>query len=274
MNKQIISELFQKKYSGKCPHLCKTTILSFLTDSLHILFPQMGQKNFNSEQELELALKDLKNKLVFILNCLHKELDAPEEKHAKVVEEYFSELMSLEKMLTEDARFMGNEDPASKSIDEVIICYPGFFAIATYRVAHFFYQKEIPLFPRIMSEFAHEKTGIDIHPGAKIESPFFIDHGTGIVIGETTEIGKGCKLFQGVTLGALSVKRDMKDSKRHPTIKDNCLIYSNTTILGGETIIGENTTIGGNVWITESIPANSAVYRKHDFERESKKSRV
>lgn len=270
MNKQLIDELFQKKYSGKCPHLCKIKIIEFLTESIHILFPQMGQQSFANTDELSKSLSHLENKLKFILSCLHKELETPETTHEKIVEDYFNELLKIEQMLSQDAHFMANEDPASKSINEVVICYPGFFAIAVYRIAHFFHQKQVPLFPRIMSEYAHEKTGIDIHPGATIDSPFFIDHGTGIVIGETTSIGKSCKIFQGVTLGALSVKRKFKDVKRHPTIEDNCLIYSNTTILGGETVIGKNTTIGGNVWITESIPANSAVYRKHGFEIETK----
>lgn len=271
MTNQIANELFQKKYSGKCPHLCRDSIIQFVTETLHLIFPQMGQKSFSNSEDLALALSNLENKLRFILSCLHKELDAPEEKHEQIVKDFFASVMTIEKKLAQDAEFMASEDPASKSINEVIICYPGFFAIAIYRVAHFFYQNQVPLFPRILSEYAHEKTGIDIHPGAQIQSPFFIDHGTGIVIGETSIIGKNCKIFQGVTLGALSVKRKYKDVKRHPTIKDHCLIYSNTTILGGETIIGEHTTIGGNVWLTESIPANSQVYRKHDFELETKK---
>lgn len=270
MNKQLVGEIFQRKYSGKCPHLCKDTIINFVNDTLHLLFPQMGQKSFSTTEDLGIALEELENKLKFILSCIHKELETPETTHAGIVEDYFNSLLSIEEKLTADAKFLASEDPASKSIDEVVICYPGFFAIAVYRVAHFFYQKKVPLLPRILSEYAHSKTGVDIHPGASIQSPFFIDHGTGIVIGETSTIGKNVKIFQGVTLGAMSVKRKYKDVKRHPTIGDNCLIYSNTTILGGETIIGENTTIGGNVWLTESIPANSQVYRKHGFEVETK----
>ncbi len=268
MNNKLVNDLFLKKYQGKCPHLCRDSIIQFVTETLHTVFPQMGQKKFSTAEDLEICLSDIENKLKFILSCIHKELDTPETTHAKIVKDFFSDLMSLEEKLTADAEFIASEDPASNGIDEVVICYPGFFAIAVYRIANFFYEKKVPLLPRILSEYAHEKTGIDIHPGANIASPFFIDHGTGIVIGETTTIGKGTKIFQGVTLGALSVKRKYKDVKRHPTIGNNCLIYSNTTILGGETVIGDNATIGGNVWLIESIPKNAQVYRKHGVEIE------
>lgn len=271
MNKKLANELFQKKYSGKCPHLCKETIILFLVESLHSLFPQMGQKKFHNPAELEINLNQIREKLKYILSCIHKELNTPETTHEKIIDDFFQELMLFEEKLSADAQYIASEDPACKSVDEVIICYPGFFGIAVYRIASFFYKKEVPLLPRILSEYAHEKTGIDIHPGANIEHPFFIDHGTGIVIGETTSIGKRTKIFQGVTLGALSVKRELKNVKRHPTIGENCLIYSNTTILGGETTIGDNTIIGGNVWLTKSIPSNSSVYRKHGFEIEIKK---
>ena len=146
-----------------------------------------------------------------------------------------------------------NGDPAAKSGGEVIVSYPGLEAIIVYRIAHFLYTCGVPVIPRIMSEHVHGKTGIDIHPGATIGESFFIDHGTGVVIGETTIIGKNVKIYQGVTLGALSVKKTLQNKKRHPTIEDDVTIYANATILGGETVIGKGSVIGGNSWITESI---------------------
>jgi serine O-acetyltransferase len=156
-------------------------------------------------------------------------------------------------------------DPAAGSLDEVVISYPGFFAICLYRFAHEFYQMGVPILPRVLTEYGHQITGVDIHPGATIGSHFCIDHGTGIVIGETTIIGENVKIYQGVTLGAMSISVDVKGKKRHPTIEDNVVIYSNATILGGETIIGRNSVIGGNVWLTESVPADSRVYHKSEI---------
>ena len=155
-------------------------------------------------------------------------------------------------------------DPAAKSKEEIIFSYPGFYAIYVYRLAHVLYLENVPFIPRIMSEYAHGYTGIDINPGATIGEYFFIDHGTGVVIGETTEIGKNVKLYQGVTLGALSTRQGqlLANVKRHPTIRDNVTIYSNSSVLGGETVIGENTIIGGNTFITASIPANTKVSAK------------
>ena len=153
---------------------------------------------------------------------------------------------------------------AAESVDEVISAYPGFRAIAIYRIAHEFYRMGVPLFPRILTESAHQRTGIDIHPGATIGRSFFIDHGTGIVVGETTTIGDSVKIYQGVTLGALSVDKTLASSKRHPTIEDNVVIYSNATILGGTTVIGHDSVIGGNVWLTESVPPYSVVYHKSE----------
>ncbi|MBP5569131.1 MAG: serine acetyltransferase [Treponema sp.] len=159
--------------------------------------------------------------------------------------------------LDTQAAFMG--DPAAKSNEEVILSYPGLEAIVVYRIAHFLYENGIPIIPRIMTEHVHGKTGIDIHPGAKIGESFFIDHGTGVVIGETCVIGNNVKIYQGVTLGALSVKKNLQNKKRHPTIEDDVTIYANATILGGETTIGHDSTIGGNTWITSSVKANSTI---------------
>lgn len=272
MKKKLAKELFEKKYNRDCPHLCRDTIIQFLNETIFLLFPQLGQESYETEVDLELAISNLELKLKSIFKCIHKELGEPEEEHVKIINKFFENLCSIESMLAADANYMATEDPASVSIDEVIICYPGFFAIATYRIASFFYKEGIPIFPRVLSEYAHERTGIDIHPGAQIGHPFFIDHGTGVVIGETTVIGNHCKLFQGVTLGALSVKRKWKERKRHPTIGDHVLIYSNAAILGGDTVIGSNTTIGGNVWITESIPESSQVFRVQGFNVSQKAS--
>lgn len=158
-------------------------------------------------------------------------------------------------MLDVQAIFKG--DPAARSNEEVILSYPGLQAITVYRIAHFLYEAGVPIVPRIMSEYIHGRTGIDINPGAKIGSSFFIDHGTGIVIGETSVIGNNVKIYQGVTLGALSVKKELMDKKRHPTIEDDVTIYAGATILGGATIIGKGSVIGGNTWVTESVPAGT-----------------
>ena len=155
------------------------------------------------------------------------------------------------------AAFQG--DPAAKSNEEVILSYPGLEAILVYRIAHFLYENGVPIIPRIMSEHVHGKTGIDIHPGANIGESFFIDHGTGVVVGETCVIGTNVKIYQGVTLGALSVKKNLQNKKRHPTIEDDVTIYANATILGGETVIGKGSIIGGNTWLTESVEPHSVI---------------
>ena len=176
----------------------------------------------------------------------------------------FEQLPEVQEMLLKDVQAGFDGDPAAKSKEEIIFSYPGFLAIYVYRLAHILYLEEVPFIPRIMTEYAHDHTGIDINPGATIGEYFFIDHGTGVVIGETTTIGNNVKLYQGVTLGALSTRKGQQLSgvKRHPTIEDNVTIYSNSSVLGGETVIGENTIIGGNTFITESIPANSKVSAK------------
>ena len=171
------------------------------------------------------------------------------------------QLSEIQRILYTDAQAGFDGDPAARSVGEVILTYPGFFAVFVHRIAHYLFSKNVPLIPRVMSEYAHRLTGIDIHPGAKIGECFFIDHGTGVVIGETAVIGKNVKLYQGVTLGALSTKSGQKlaGKRRHPIIEDNVTIYSGATILGGETVIGKNSTIGGNVFIVESVHQNTTV---------------
>lgn len=179
---------------------------------------------------------------------------------------FFKELSNIKKMLLEDADAIFQGDPAAISHTEVILTYPGFLAISVHRISNHFYNQQQFLFARLLAEYAHSLTGIDIHPGATIGPRFCIDHGTGIVIGETSIIGKDVKIYQGVTLGGLSVYKQQASKKRHPTIEDNVVIYANATILGGETVIGTGSTIGGNVWITRSIPAGSTALHKAEVE--------
>jgi serine O-acetyltransferase len=179
---------------------------------------------------------------------------------------FIQALPDLRTILATDIRAALEGDPAAKSFDEIISSYPGLFAITVYRMAHKLYELDVPLLPRMMTEHAHGLTGIDIHPGAEIGESFFIDHGTGVVVGETTEIGKRVRIYQGVTLGALSLPRDarnrFKNKKRHPTIEDDVIIYSNATLLGAEAVIGARSIIGGNVWLTESVPPDTKILLK------------
>lgn len=184
-----------------------------------------------------------------------------ESRAEKCALSFIEDLPRIQDLILKDVEAELAGDPAAGSKEEVIFCYPGLFAIFVYRIAHELYKQHIPYIPRIMSEYAHGKTGIDINPGANIGEYFFIDHGTGIVIGETTTIGNNVKIYQGVTLGALSTMKgqELSGIKRHPTIEDNVVIYANTTILGGETVVGENSVVAGNSFITASIPANTRV---------------
>jgi serine O-acetyltransferase len=183
--------------------------------------------------------------------CKHCDQEA-----ARIVSAFFDRIPAVRDMLAADVQAAFDSDPAAQSTDETIFCYPGLFAITVQRLAHEFHKMNVPLLPRIMTEYAHSLTGIDIHPGAKLGQSFFIDHGTGVVIGETTEIGKNVKVYQGVTLGAVAPAfgQALRGQKRHPTIEDNVTIYSGATILGGETVIGQGSVIGGNVFITSSVP--------------------
>lgn len=188
-----------------------------------------------------------------------------DEKSAeKKIETFFANFPKLRERLYKDAACYLKSDPAAKTLEEVILTYPGFFALCVHRIAHELYRLEIPLIARLFSEHAHSKVGIDIHPAAKIGKNFFMDHGTGIVIGETTEIGNNVKIYQGVTLGALYVEKKLSDVKRHPTVEDNVVIYANATILGGETVIGHDSVIGGGAWLTQSVIPYSLVYNSVD----------
>jgi serine O-acetyltransferase len=201
---------------------------------------------------------DLRNQFNSILLKI-----VPEEKSNQISSFFLEQFEKLRQELEELIFVFYSNDPASKSEIEIILAYPGFFAIAIHRLANILYKLNTPILPRFFSEYAHSKTGIDIHPGATVGKNLYIDHGTGIVIGETTLIGDNVKIYQGVTLGAFYVSKNLADKKRHPTIENNVTIYAGATILGGTTVIGENSVIGGNVWITESIEENSVVYQEN-----------
>lgn len=214
------------------------------------------------------TLFDIDTEVEDNLNKLEVEFDAlvdlacwdTEKPCKKLWENYVLKLPDILKKLNRDAEATVNCDPASLSIEEVYMAYPGFYAIAIYRLAHELYIEGFPLVPRLMTEYAHRQTGVDINPGAEIGDSFHIDHGTGVVIGETAIIKNHVKIYQGVTLGGLFVAKKLQKTKRHPTIENNVTIYANATILGGDTVIGENTIIGGNAWLTKSVPPNSTVF--------------
>ncbi|HAL01800.1 MAG TPA: serine acetyltransferase [Lachnospiraceae bacterium] len=190
-----------------------------------------------------------------------QEVKDADDKSESIALEFVKELPALQKLIMKDVEAELQGDPAASSKEEIIFSYPGLYAIYVYRIAHVLYELNVPIIPRIMTEHAHSKTGIDINPGANIGEYFFIDHGTGIVIGETTVIGNHVKIYQGVTLGALSTMKGQALSgvKRHPTIEDNVVIYANTTILGGDTVVGHDSVVAGNTFVTKSVPANTKV---------------
>lgn len=220
-----------------------------------LLFPSTHSY---SDIKFENDLNDLQSQIMDLLTGLT-------DKKEEVSQYFIKNLENIKITLLRDANFILESDPAAKQLIEVMAIYPGFFAIFCYRIANSLAQFSIPLLPRMITEYAHKVTGIDIHPSATIGSPFSIDHGTGIVIGETTIIGNNVKLYQGVTLGALSVDKSKASKKRHPTIEDNVILYAGCTILGGETIVGRNSIIGGNVWLTESIAPFSVAYHKSEI---------
>ncbi len=211
---------------------------------------------FDVDTDAEKALTELETLFLNIRDAACPEIKGIP---CKTWHDFKSQIPDLFCSLKKDAQAIYDNDPAAKSLEEVYLAYPGFFAIAIYRMAGVFFDLKLPLIPRLMTEYAHQLTGIDIHPGATIGDFFFIDHGTGVVIGETVEIHEHVKLYQGVTLGALTVKKSLKNKKRHPTIEKNVTIYANATILGGNTVIGENSVIGGNTWITKSVKKNAII---------------
>lgn len=254
----------------------RQNVVSVLSDLQTIIFPGfksaedinptniryiIGQKVNNVIASLT---KEIQKALIYSFNASNSGPGNITDSHCFKLAEQTSialleEIPELRRKIQLDTIAAFNGDPAAKSNEEVILSYPGLEAILVYRIAHFLYKNGVPVIPRIMSEHVHGKTGIDIHPGAQIGESFFIDHGTGVVVGETCIIGKNVKIYQGVTLGALSVKKNLQNKKRHPTIEDDVTIYANATILGGDTIIGKGSVIGGNTWVTESVPEKTVI---------------
>lgn len=236
------------KFSQKPP--IKLAVEDFTDTTLRHLFPEMVGKNQSSK-----IYGRVKKKLRQVL----KINNVPRLYRKVIIRNFIFELPKLKASLTSDANFIAQSDPAASNMKEVIISYPGFFAICVYRISHLLANMGVELIPRIMSEYAHSITGIDIHPKAKIGNDFFIDHGTGVVVGETAVIGNRVKIYQGVTIGAHNTNRKVKKTKRHPTIQSDVTIYAGSSILGGDTTVGHHSVIGGSVWLTESVAPYSFV---------------
>lgn len=256
MNSDFIKKVYKTHQEcTKCPSSADITL--FFVELMGILFPDFASTPVHSPSEFDDRIEKLKTEMQKIL--YNNLLDANVSK-ASLIDQFFETVPELYDKLQKDIDATFTGDPAANSREEVIRCYPGFYAISAYRVAHLLSQLGVHNVPRVITEHAHNKTGIDIHPGAQIGEHFCIDHGTGVVIGETTVIGDYVKVYQGVTLGALSVNKEDAKTKRHPTIEDRVVLYSGATILGGNTVVGERSIIGGNVWLTKSVPAESKIY--------------
>ena len=264
MNKNFEDWILQKK-SGVVENdtIKHADLKRFINDCNALIFPGYVDNVTNLPEYIDKKVLDIKNDLNLLLTCINdiQALNDYCNDYECAIETFLNKLPEVEKLIETDVQALYDGDPAAKSKKEIIICYPGLKAIITYRIAHILYDMNIPILPRAITEYAHSKTGIDIHPGAKIGTHFCIDHGTGVVIGETTVIGNNVKIYQGVTLGAKSIPNAemLRNVRRHPTIKDNVIIYSGASILGGETVIGENCVIGSNVFITNSVEANTTV---------------
>ena len=239
--------------------------ICWLNELFSFLFPNDHLKKESTYiGKLSKGIADLQSILLSYLNPATIDIE-------KTVSLFYEGLEDVYNSLRSDAQKTFENDPAATSVHEVIASYPGFFAIAVYRLAHNLSKLGVPILPRILTEYAHGKTGVDIHPQAEIGVPFFIDHGTGIVIGATSIIGKNVSIYQGVTLGALHVNKDMSEVKRHPTVEDNVVIYARTTILGGGTVIGHDSIIGGSVFLTKSVEPFSSVFNTHQLRIETKR---
>ncbi len=258
IDQKFIDKLWDEhEEAASCPppHL----VIRFFEGLMGLLFSEFSNKEFRLPEELGLYAQQL---AIDFKHLLKRDKSLDKGQIDDITKSYFEQLADIKEQLHLDIEAMYQGDPAAKSTAEVIRTYPGFYAIAAHRLAHYLYGLDIQLMPRIISEHAHSKTGIDIHPGASIGESFCIDHGTGIVIGETTNIGNHVKIYQGVTLGALSVKKEDASNKRHPTIEDRVVIYAGSSILGGQTTIGHDSIIGGNVWLTKSVAPFSKIYYK------------
>lgn len=256
MNEDFIDKLLQEhKSKTGCPS--PSEVAGMFKGLLGLLFCDYTKDNIYTKAQVVVALQ--RNKMALIDLLLKLDIEDRTGVN-QIADGFFDRLPVVHKLLHLDIAAIYDGDPAASSKKEVVRSYPGFYAMAAYRIAHELHLMGVRDIPRIITEYAHSKTGIDIHPGAIIGQSFCIDHGTGIVIGETAAIGNNVKIYQGVTLGALSVRKKDANNKRHPTIKNNCVIYSGATILGGETVIGKDSIIGGNVWLTRSVPEGSKIY--------------
>ena len=261
MNKEFIDELFHhQQHKDAVPS--NETVTGWAEELICMLYPQLGTRVIATTQALSEELQHLEKDLLDILNATTA---CYECNNHEVAHEFFQQLPELYRMLKTDIQAIVEGDPAAQSEFEVIRAYPGFYALCFYRIAHALHNLDVPLLPRVLTEQAHSRTGIDIHPAAQLSEYICIDHGTGIVIGETARIGKHVKIYQGVTLGSLSVSKQMANTKRHPTVEDHVVIYSGATILGGDTVIGHHSVIGGNVWLTKSVPPGSLVYHNPEI---------
>lgn len=240
----------QARTAGQIPS--KTDAKRLVDGLFQFLFPLMADDPRPARVQYAMLRHDL-------FKLLHPLLQDKNSRAGSVADAFFEQLPGVYETLHDDAQAILQFDPAATCLEEVIATYPGFFAIAVHRIANLLHRLDTPLLPRVFAEYAHSKTGIDIHPAAAIGHSFFIDHGTGVVIGATAVIGDNVKIYQGVTLGALQVDKSLARVKRHPTIEDNCILYANCTILGGSTVVGHDSVIGGNSWLTESVPPYSVV---------------
>lgn len=256
MNNSFAEKLLKShKESSLLPNSSRCN--QFVDSMIELLFPIRSSKKLSTRS----ALEGEWDSIAKVFESLLLNVDAcHNDQISNICSKFLNSLPWVYEMSIEDADGILEGDPAAKSLLEVIATYPGFYGMIVHRLAHELYKMDVPYLPRMFSEYAHSKTGIDIHPGARIGRRMCIDHGTGIVIGETCEIGDNVKIYQGVTLGGLSVKKSMAATKRHPTIEDGVVIYSGSTILGGETTIGKHSIIGGNVWLTKSVPPHSIIY--------------
>ena len=253
----LVAELARDR-AGRHPLPLKRDVAAFVDDLLGLLFAQLADGG--TDPRAAGVASGLDRALVELGDLLHPFVH-DDEAAGRVVERFAAALPELRRRLLLDAEAMLDGDPAAESLDEVIAAYPGFLAIAIHRLAHELFLARVPVLPRLLAEVAHTRTGVDIHPGATIGASFCIDHGTGVVVGETAVIGDHVKLYQGVTLGALSVAKAAAGTKRHPTIGDRVVLYANATVLGGDTVVGADSVVGGNAFVTSSVPPSSLVHQ-------------
>jgi serine O-acetyltransferase len=257
MRPDLLQSLFTRQ-SQLRPCVPTARVSAWMDGLLGLLFPETSELRFSDMEAFKEHVHFLQNELKTLVDC-HAQTETSLSAD-QLATSFFNGLESIKTMLDDDALAMFEGDPAANSVTEVVRSYPGFYAVAAHRVAHALLRSGVPQLPRAISEHAHRVTGIDINPGASIGRFFCIDHGTGVVIGQTAIIGNRVKIYQGVTLGALSVNKEDATNKRHPTIEDDVVIYAGATILGGSTVVGKGSVVGGNVWLTRSVPPGTKVY--------------